>query len=438
METCRTLYTIIWNNNETDPNYANLNMVPSSSPTATFAVCHGDHWHIQFFASMKNVARKMTSIVHHILSSLNRLDASASVIIKCSITRQIIRNPLNFMHYLVSKYNGHLFLDENDSQVLYLYNIFISYLKDMQNMPGPSVLGDCGDPTTIKRASIREQIEMKKRSKFEQEKSLFDMFKSMDIRSEEQFMEWLKTDESQIPELWARHPNWEKKLKQYVEIVVKTKRGRFDLPFYHVSYLEAVMNHECNDINHDTEPTSGAKYLLSIFQNNGIDFPLFLNEVENIIRMKYPRINALVIRGPTTTGKTLIAKNIVKPYNYGSVSRDGDATAFYLQNLLDHDIALMEEPHISMTTVQNFKELLAGSPLMVQVKNHAPRELGRIPCIITTNQALWDNLIDAEAEPIKKRIIEFKFYKPITFDYVPIICYHSWKRLCAMYLNKEL
>lgn len=154
--------------------------------------------------------------------------------------------------------------------------------------------------------------------------------------------------------------------------------------------------------------------------------------------MVYPRINALVLRGPTSTGKTLITKNIVKPYNYGTVSRDGDATAFYLQNLLDHDVALMEEPHISMTTVQNFKELFAGSQLLVQVKNRCPRELPRIPCFVTSNQSQTDNLTDTEGEPIKRRIVEYKLYKPITNDYKPIICFHSWQNLCEMYLNNEL
>ncbi|VUZ50890.1 unnamed protein product [Hymenolepis diminuta] len=189
---------------------------------------------------------------------------------------------------------------------------------------------------------------------------------------------------------------------------------------------------------HDNDSLAGAKYLYSNFTNNGIDFGLFIAEVDKIIRMSYPRINALVLRGPTSTGKTLIAKNIVKPYNYGTVSRDGDATAFYLQNLLDHDVALMEEPHISMTTVQNFKELFAGSPLIVQVKNHAPRELKRIPCIITTNQSLTDSLIDAESEPIKKRIIEYLLYRPISNDYTPIICFHSWQTLCIRYFNGTL
>ncbi|VUZ50892.1 unnamed protein product, partial [Hymenolepis diminuta] len=248
-------------------------------------------------------------------------------------------------------------------------------------------------------------------------------------------MQWIKFNPEQLPELWSRYPNWEKKLQQYVSVMIKTKSGLFDEPFHIKPYLVHVQHATCPDNLHDNDPLAGARYLYSIFTNNDIDFGLFLAEVDKIIRMTYPRINALVLRGPTSTGKTLIAKNIVKPYNYETVSRDGDATAFYLQNLLDHDVALMEEPHISMTTVQNFKELFAGSPLIVQVKNHAPRELKRIPCIVTTNQSLTDSLIDAESEPIRRRIIEYLLYRPISNDYTPIICFHSWQTLCIRYFN---
>ncbi|KAL5961051.1 Initiator protein NS1 [Taenia solium] len=107
-------------------------------------------------------------------------------------------------------------------------------------------------------------------------------------------------------------------------------------------------------------------FLHNIFRNNRIFLADFLQEVDNIICMKYPRINTLVLRGPTSTGKTLLAKNIVKPYNYGTVSRDDDATAFYLQNLLDHDVALMEEPHISFVKLLQTIQAQRQGELRVQ------------------------------------------------------------------------
>ncbi|KAM3171027.1 hypothetical protein ACTXT7_017438, partial [Hymenolepis weldensis] len=382
MESCRTLYTFIWNNDPADANAANLLEAPAITPNATLGVCHGDHWHIQFFTSTKNAARKLDYILQSLLGQLGKMDKLAGMTVKCSITKQLVRNP--------------------------------NFLTERQYLPSTSALGDCSNPTTLKRMRMREEEDMRKRGRYARERSLFDLFESMNINSEEQFLEWLHADPVQLADIWAKYPNWEKKLQQYVMIKFKVKKGIYDEPYTKLPYLEMVAAHVCADSQHDPNPEDGAIYLYSIFQGNEINFGDFLQEVDNIIRHKYPRINALVLRGPTSTGKTLIAKNIVKPYNFGTVSRDGDATAFYLQNLLEHDVALMEEPHISMTTVQNFKELFAGSPLVIQVKNRAPQELKRIPCIVTTNQALTDNLIDSEAEPIKRRIIEYRLYKPIT------------------------
>ncbi|VDL57863.1 unnamed protein product [Hymenolepis diminuta] len=264
----------------------------------------------------------------------------------------------------------------------------------------PDVIGECSNPTAIRRLSIREESAIRTKNKFDKEKSLFDLFTSLNVKSEEEFNGWLKMDPSQLPEIWAKYgQNWRVKLREYIEICVKTKRGRFDKPFYEIPYLERVIQSDCTDELHDPHPNDGAFYISEIFKQNDIDVRKFLDDVNSIICM-----NALVLRGPTTTGKSLIAKNIVKPYNYGTVSRDGDATAFYLQNLLDHEVALMEEPRISMATVQNFKELLAGSKLLVQVKNRGPRDLPRIPCIITTNRALWDDLTDAEISGYSGRL----------------------------------
>lgn len=57
---------------------------------------------------------------------------------------------------------------------------------------------------------------------------------------------------------------------------------------------------------------------------------------------------------------------------------------------------------------------------------------------ITTNRALWDDLTDAKSEPIKRRIIEYILFKPITSDYKPIICFHTWKSFCNLSINKAL
>ncbi|VUZ56482.1 unnamed protein product [Hymenolepis diminuta] len=439
IEVVRLLYTFIWNNEVEGETSFLLPTALVDGPAVSMGICHGTHWHVLYLASAKNSVRKLHSVVHKLLYLINRDSDAPSFILKCSMTRQLIRNPLRFLQYLVHSYNGMYFVDKNDSQMRYLWQMFQDLFKNRESLPKYNDNEDCTNPTTSKRLRMREGGDFRKRSRFDRDKSLFDLFESINIQSENDFMQWLKFNPQQLPELWSRYPNWEKKLQQYITVKIRTKRSTFDEAFSVKPYLVHVTNAKCPDALHDDNPLAGARYIYSIFANNNIDFGSFIMEVDKIIRMTYPRINALALRGPTSTGKTLIAKNIVKPYNYGTVSRGGDATTFYLQNLLDHDVALMEEPHISMTTVQNFKELFAGSPFIVQVENHAPRELHRIPCIVTTNQSLTESLIDAESEPIKRPIIiEYLLYKPTEIDYTPIICFHCWQTLCTRYFNGTL
>lgn len=436
METIRSVYTFIWNVDS--PNKvldAICEMDTALLPSSIIGVCHGDHWHILYFTSTKNASRKSANVINFLNKHINASEEDAvAYSTQCVLTKQYVRNPITFIRYLVAEFNGKIFADTNDTNTLYLMNVFNRLVTERRRMPSNEALGDCSNPTTLRRVSMNEHFEMAAQRKHDKNVNLFNLFQDLNIQSEEDFNEWIKSNGIELPELWTKYgQNWRTKLRDYIEVFVKTRRSKFDEPFYTINYIDKVLNTECVDSRHDPIPTEGASYLEEIFIKNHINIKSFLQHVDEIIRMVHPRKNGLVLRGPTTTGKSLIAKNIVKPYNYGTVSRDGDATAFYFQNLLDHDVALMEEPHISMSTVQNFKELLAGSPFIVQVKNKPPRNLGRIPCIVTTNQALWDNLIDVEAEPIKKRIFEYFFYEPIINDYVPIICFHSWRELCNKY-----
>lgn len=436
MEPIRNVYTFIWNVDSVGKKLDSICDLDSSVlPSSIMGVCHGDHWHILYFTSTKNASRKSANVINFLNKHVKASEEDAvTYSTQCVITRQYVRNPMSFIRYLIAKFNGKVFADKNDSNTLYLLNIFNSLVAQKENMLSDEALGDCTNPSILRRASMNEHFEMAAKTKHDKNVNLFNLFKDLDVKSEEDFNEWIKSNGIELPELWTKYgQNWRTKLRDYIEVFVKTKRSKFDEPFYAKSYIEKVLTTECSDPRHDPLPEEGANYLEEIFVRNHINIRNFFKHVDEIIRMVHPRKNGLVLRGPTTTGKSLIAKNIVKAYNYGSVSRDGDATAFYFQNLLDHDVALMEEPHISMTTVQNFKELLAGSPFVVQVKNKPPRNLGRIPCIVTTNQALWDNLTDVEAEPIKKRIFEYFFYEPIVNDYFPIICFHSWKSLCQRY-----
>lgn len=153
---------------------------------------------------------------------------------------------------------------------------------------------------------------------------------------------------------------------------------------------------------------------------NGISPQGFLNDVDAIMDCIHQRKNAFVIEGPTTTGKTLILKLIAAQYHYGTVQRSGDTSQFAFQNLIDKSVALMEEPRISPITVNDFKELLGGSPFDIHVKHSRDHRLDRLPVLISTNNPITMYLNHEDAQAIEERIVKYNFKVHIPSDTLPL------------------
>lgn len=69
----------------------------------------------------------------------------------------------------------------------------------------------------------------------------------------------------------------------------------------------------------------------------------------------------------------------------------------------------MEEPRITALTVNDFKELLGGSPFDIHVKHQDDVRLNRLPVLISTNTDLSYYCSDADGQAIKKRIKQYVF-----------------------------
>ncbi|CAI2737803.1 unnamed protein product [Dicrocoelium dendriticum] len=137
----------------------------------------------------------------------------------------------------------------------------------------------------------------------------------------------------------------------------------------HVSFEEYML--ENNHMSVCAHPkTLDDPFLDNLLAANKIDKDKFCKAIHEIMNKKIDRLNCLCIEGPTTTGKSLVLKMICQNYHCGTVQRSGDHSQFFLQNLVDKSIALMEEPRITIATVNDFKELLGAlehtSPLSTQ------------------------------------------------------------------------
>ncbi|VDP74477.1 unnamed protein product [Echinostoma caproni] len=104
-----------------------------------------------------------------------------------------------------------------------------------------------------------------------------------------------------------------------------------------------------------------------------------------------------------TDGKSLFLSLIVDNYIYGTVQRSGDHSQFFLMNLLNKVVALMEEPRITPGTVNDFKELLGQKPFDVHVKHSKDERLYRLPVLISSNTDIAMYCLTEDAKAIRAR-----------------------------------
>ena len=86
------------------------------------------------------------------------------------------------------------------------------------------------------------------------------------------------------------------------------------------------------------------------------------------------------------------------------------ASPFYLAQLLEADMAVMEEITISEVNKDDFKKLLGGEPMHVAVKyQNTPDQLDRVAIFASTNNRLAGFLNESDRDAIQSRTKTFEF-----------------------------
>lgn len=416
----------------------------------TMIVSHGNHAHVLYQSSENNSKRKLQRIINKLVEKYsiqeNNPNADIFAIFSFAILSKIrILDIKAYIKYLATKYNR---LSEEEQFVLYdgrtmdtMYADFCQYLiYDRRNEFSTSDEIDCGNVSELRRRVTRESRKFKEEGNIQKLQNLYNFCEDMNIESLEDLDEWIGGDSARLAELRGKYGTyWRKTVDEYCQTIVAAKKKYAKRSSAMKTFKEAVNSFECPGIKkdatrveHDENVDEGAQWLLNLFEENSINPESFLNDVNTIFQCKKLRVNALVLEGPSTTGKTLLAKLITTPYDVGLVGRSGDATPFYLENLYRHHIALMEEPNITPVSCGDFKELLGGADFTIQRKGKSSVTLERMPVIITTNHPLWYNLRNSgDIEPIKKRCITYRLTNRLTPEklYKSNICLCTLKRL---------
>ncbi|VDO95701.1 unnamed protein product [Schistosoma margrebowiei] len=349
----------------------------------TIIINHVDHYHFVFQTSMKNRFRTVRNILQ-----------AGNISCDAGATLQPIKNWHAFMRYLVRKadYSAELIgtkLKRFFDQLLLVTpsdqdcSVFMRENR-RENKPSHNTRVQCGehlmDLVTLYNVTHLQQLKMKLSAK------------------------------DRLNLYYEYGKQWEETAQLCIDVYNETNiKQQMCVPW--VTWVST--NHHMSSCTHPSDYTLSNQWFETFFAANEINPKQFLNDIQTIIDKTKLRVNTFCLEGPTTTGKTLILKLIVQNYTYGTVQRSGDHSQFFLQNLNNKSVALMEEPRITPITVNDFKELLGGSPFDIHITHQPDVTLPRIPVLISTNSNLGTYINSIDKDAIYKRCITYHLTKQI-------------------------
>lgn len=162
-------------------------------------------------------------------------------------------------------------------------------------------------------------------------------------------------------------------IKQYLKIRDNFKKGPRD-------YLLSILEKD-NNVNYNRK-------LHNVYRLNYND----VNNIFNVLTQNDPKINTLILYGPSNAGKSLLARSLLNRFSPGSIQRDGGTNVHWLENTLYKSFILWEEPIINCDTKEDVKLIMGGEKHIVNPKNKPLLyKEDRTPLIITTNIPFWLN-----------------------------------------------
>jgi len=153
-------------------------------------------------------------------------------------------------------------------------------------------------------------------------------------------------------------------------------------------------------------------WLEQILAWNGIDAAHFVRTCWIVFDRRAEKRNLLVYFGPANSGKTLIAVSQARSLcGWANIQNFSDRSTFFLQDIKDKRVVVINEPRIDDSKIETFKNLADGTPFQIDVKWEKGVRVNRVPGVITTNLPIHAYLLHAkqQIEPLKARITQFDF-----------------------------
>lgn len=204
---------------------------------------------------------------------------------------------------------------------------------------------------------------------------------------------------------------WGTRFESFAKSIINMQRThdlqtKKNTPFIDLAFDYIKKDIYITPISRD-EVLQAYRWLTYVFTMNGIDMIEFFGKFLLIQDMALPKLNSFVLRGQLNTGKSMLLNLLLECVEPALIMRMGDASQFYLQNLVTAPAVLFEEPTITNMSINTFKLLMGGEKCATDVKNQNTHTIYRLPNYYTTNIALGADCAPIHQQALKIRMFEF-------------------------------
>lgn len=145
----------------------------------------------------------------------------------------------------------------------------------------------------------------------------------------------------------------------------------------------------------------------------------FKTAIRDLLALTSYKKNTIFIHGCIDSGKSLIAQALVEPFVCYRGTMTGISGDHYFDDMLQKSIILIEEGWILQAFADDYKSILSGYPLSLNLKHVRQRsKLLRTPVIITSNYPDLGRqyLRNVDEIALKARCVMFNFNKKFQCD----------------------
>lgn len=126
---------------------------------------------------------------------------------------------------------------------------------------------------------------------------------------------------------------------------------------------------------------------------DGHDFAL---ELEKVLNKKSGKVNTIIFKGPSNTGKTKIANSIKFGFPTHADLSQGINNNFWLESALGKRVIAQDEAQFSEEVQEDVKKLMEGIDMQVHRKGLPDAYLKHTPYMITCNTWPWCRFMQEE------------------------------------------